>query len=103
MLSSHRFGSLLEFEGDVRSKILSQLAIFLCHRFPIVSTYYILPYPTAGYVFVFVLHKASIWSLYFQVRKCTASKLFESILVVDDLVAEENLDELNSLLSETQW
>lgn len=38
-----------------------------------------------------------------QVRRAAASKLFEAVLMFDGLAADGNLDELNSLLSETQW
>jgi len=33
----------------------------------------------------------------------TANKLYEAMLTYDDLVAEDNLDEVLSILSETQW
>ena len=38
-----------------------------------------------------------------QVRKAAAGKLFETVLMFDDLVSDDNMDELNALLSETQW
>ena len=55
-------------------KCLVQLSIFLCHKFP-------------------------------RVRKFTASKFFEAILTYSDreIVPEENLDEVNTILSDTNW
>ena len=38
-----------------------------------------------------------------QVRKTAAGKLFETVIMFDGLVSDENLEELNTLLSETQW
>lgn len=37
------------------------------------------------------------------VRKNTANKLYESIVTYDDIIQEEALDEVTSLLTETQW
>ena len=56
------------------SKCLVQLSIFLCHKFP-------------------------------RIRKFTAAKLFEAILTYSDrdIVPEENLDSVNSILSDTNW
>jgi len=55
-------------------KSLTQLAIFLCHRFP-------------------------------RVRRVTAGKLFEALLTYSDrpIVAEDRLDEVQALLSDTRW
>ncbi len=55
-------------------KCLVQLSIFLCHRFP-------------------------------RMRKVTAGKLFEALLTYSDkeIVPEGNLDEINSILSDTNW
>ena len=39
-----RFCNLLQYEGDVRKKILTQLGIFMCHRFPIVSIHIYMEY-----------------------------------------------------------
>ena len=38
-----------------------------------------------------------------KVRKTSAFKLYEAIMTFDDVVPEENMDEVMSLLSETQW
>ena len=55
-------------------KCLVQLSIFLCHRFP-------------------------------RMRKVTAAKLFEALLTYSDkdIVPAENLDEVNAVLSDTNW
>ncbi|KAK2169865.1 hypothetical protein LSH36_6g04004 [Paralvinella palmiformis] len=66
------FCGLLQFTECVLKKVLTQLMIFLCHKYP-------------------------------KVRKMTANKLYEAMLTYDDLVAEDNLDEVLSILSETQW
>ena len=39
----------------------------------------------------------------FKVRKNSANKLFEALLMVDDVVTEENMEKVQTLLSETQW
>ena len=54
-------------------KSLVQLSIFLCHKFP-------------------------------RVRKVTANKLFEALLTYSEVVPDEDkLDEINSILSDTNW
>ena len=55
-------------------KSLVQLSIFLCHRFP-------------------------------RMRKVTAGKLFEALLTYTDknIVPDQNLDEINAVLSDTNW
>ncbi|ELU05840.1 hypothetical protein CAPTEDRAFT_167258 [Capitella teleta] len=66
------FCDLLQFGGVVRSKSITHLMLFLCHRFPIV-------------------------------RKTSASKLYECMVTYDGLASDENLDEIMTILSETQW
>jgi hypothetical protein len=75
MLSCDVFCALLATADKACSKkCLVQLSIFLCHRFP-------------------------------RMRKVTAAKLFEAILTYSDkeIVPEENLDEVNVILSDTNW
>lgn len=54
-------------------KCLVQLSIFLCHKFP-------------------------------RIRKVAAAKLFEALLMYEGpIVPEENLDQVNAILSDTNW
>jgi hypothetical protein len=55
-------------------KCLLQLSIFLCHKFP-------------------------------RLRRYTANKLFEALLTYSDreIVPLENLDDINAVLSDTNW
>ena len=39
----------------------------------------------------------------FQVRKTSANKLYETLLMFDEYVPEENLDQIQTLLGDTQW
>ena len=39
----------------------------------------------------------------FQVRRTAASKLYESLITLDEMVGEDDLSELLSLLGETDW
>ena len=39
----------------------------------------------------------------FQVRMTTANKVYETLLVNDEVCEEEKYDEILSLLSETKW
>ncbi|XP_072036691.1 tubulin-specific chaperone D-like isoform X1 [Amphiura filiformis] len=67
------FCGLIQFGGDTRKKSLTQLLIFLCHKYP-------------------------------KVRKTTANKLYETLLVYDDVVEEEEKqDQVLGVLSETKW
>ncbi|XP_006812079.1 tubulin-specific chaperone D-like [Saccoglossus kowalevskii] len=66
------FCGLIVFSGVVRAKSLSQLMLFLCHKYP-------------------------------KVRKTTANKLYESLLTYDEIVDPEKLDDVLTILSETQW
>ncbi|XP_074649513.1 tubulin-specific chaperone D-like isoform X1 [Tubulanus polymorphus] len=63
---------MLIFPKSTRDRSLSQLMMFLCHRFP-------------------------------RVRKITANRLYEAMLTYDDIVRDENLDEVMSILSDTRW
>lgn len=75
MLSCDVICALLQSHDELTvKKSLVQLAIFLCHKFP-------------------------------RIRKVTANKLFEALLTFADrtIVPEENLDEVNTLLSDTDW
>ncbi|KAL1475620.1 hypothetical protein MTO96_019300 [Rhipicephalus appendiculatus] len=62
----------LQFEGDVRKKVLARLFLFLQHR----------------------------WS---KVRKATALRLCESLLLYPVLEDEEKLEEACRLLTEVDW
>ncbi|KAM3598938.1 uncharacterized protein V6R79_024426 [Siganus canaliculatus] len=63
---------LVQFQGEVRKKILSQLLILLCHSFPVI-------------------------------RKATAGQLYEVLLAFNDDIDEEALDDVMTLLSDTNW
>ncbi|KAM9392345.1 tubulin-specific chaperone D isoform 2-T2 [Pholidichthys leucotaenia] len=63
---------LVQFQGDVKKKILSQLLLLLCHPFPVI-------------------------------RKTTASQMYEMLLTYDDVVEPEFLDDVMTLLSDTNW
>jgi len=75
MASSEVFCQLLQAANpECIRRSLVQIAIFLCHRFP-------------------------------RVRKYTADKFYEALLTFSDreIVPEENLDAVMTLLSETNW
>ncbi|XP_031698078.1 tubulin-specific chaperone D-like isoform X2 [Anarrhichthys ocellatus] len=63
---------LIQFQGDVRKKVLSQLLMLLCHSFPVI-------------------------------RKTTASQMYEMLLTYDDVIELEVLDDVMTLLSDTNW
>ncbi|XP_075941982.1 tubulin-specific chaperone D isoform X1 [Anarhichas minor] len=63
---------LIQFQGDVRKKVLSQLLMLLCHSFPVI-------------------------------RKTTASQMYEMLLTYDDVIEPEVLDDVMTLLSDTNW
>ncbi|XP_054616149.1 tubulin-specific chaperone D [Dunckerocampus dactyliophorus] len=63
---------LIQFQGDVRKKILSQLLMLLCHSFLVIRT-------------------------------TTASQMYEMLLTYDDVVDPEVLDDVMTLLSDTNW
>ncbi|CAJ1075190.1 tubulin-specific chaperone D [Xyrichtys novacula] len=66
------FCGLIQFQGDVRKKVLFQLLMLLCHSFPVI-------------------------------RKTTASQMYEMLLYYDDVIDPEVLDEVTTLLSDTNW
>ncbi|XP_017280923.1 tubulin-specific chaperone D [Kryptolebias marmoratus] len=66
------FCELIQFQGDVRKKVLSQLLLLLCHSFPVV-------------------------------RKTTSSQMYEMLLTYDDIIDPEVLDDVMTLLSDTNW
>ncbi|XP_060883388.1 tubulin-specific chaperone D [Labrus mixtus] len=66
------FCGLVQFQGEVRKKVLSQLLMMLCHPFPVI-------------------------------RKTTASQMYEMLLYYDDVIDPEVLDDVTTLLSDTNW
>uniref|UniRef100_A0A3B5AMD7 Tubulin-specific chaperone D n=1 Tax=Stegastes partitus TaxID=144197 RepID=A0A3B5AMD7_9TELE len=64
------FCGLIQFQGEVRKKVLSQLLLLLCHSFPVI-------------------------------RKNTASQMYEMLLTYDDVIDPEVLDDVMTLLSDT--
>ncbi|XP_029293698.1 tubulin-specific chaperone D isoform X2 [Cottoperca gobio] len=66
------FCGLIQFQGDVRKNVLSQLLILLCHSFPVI-------------------------------RKATAGQMYEMLLTYDDVIDPEVLDDVMTLLSDTNW
>ncbi|KAM4717640.1 tubulin-specific chaperone D [Anableps anableps] len=63
---------LIQFQGDVRKKVLSQLLLLLCHSFPVI-------------------------------RKATSSEMYEMLLTYNDVTDPDVLDDVLTLLSDTQW
>ncbi|XP_027032322.1 tubulin-specific chaperone D [Tachysurus fulvidraco] len=63
---------LIQFEGDMRKKILVQLMLLLCHPFPVI-------------------------------RKTTAAQVYEMLLMYDDVVDAAVLDDVMTVLSDTNW
>ena len=41
--------------------------------------------------------------IFLQIRKTTANKLYEVLVIYDDVAPEENLDEIMTILSESLW
>uniref|UniRef100_A0A8D0CXB9 Tubulin-specific chaperone D n=1 Tax=Sander lucioperca TaxID=283035 RepID=A0A8D0CXB9_SANLU len=66
------FCGLIQFQGEVRKKVLSQLLMLLCHSYPVI-------------------------------RKTTASQMYEMLLTYDDVINPEMLDDVMTLLSDTNW
>ncbi|KAM7387217.1 hypothetical protein PAMA_009704 [Pampus argenteus] len=66
------FCGLIQFQGEVRKKVLSQLLMLLCHSFPVI-------------------------------RKTTAGQMYEMLLTYDDVIDPEVLDDVMTLLSDTNW
>ncbi|XP_029015164.1 tubulin-specific chaperone D [Betta splendens] len=70
--SIYVFCGLIQFQGEVRKKVLSQLLMLLCHSFPVI-------------------------------RMTTASQMYEMLLTYDDVIDPEVLDDVVTLLSDTNW
>ncbi|XP_041861103.1 tubulin-specific chaperone D [Melanotaenia boesemani] len=66
------FCGLIQFQGEVRRKVLSQLLMLLCHPFPVI-------------------------------RKTTASQMYEMFLIYEDVIDQEVLDDVVTLLSDAKW
>uniref|UniRef100_A0A8C4TKA9 Tubulin-specific chaperone D n=1 Tax=Erpetoichthys calabaricus TaxID=27687 RepID=A0A8C4TKA9_ERPCA len=66
------FCGLVQFQGDIRKKVLFQLLLLLCHPFPVIRT-------------------------------TTASQLYETLLMYDDVIEPEVIDEVMTILSDTNW
>lgn len=66
------FCGLVQFQGDVREKVLVQLMLLLCHRFPLIRT-------------------------------STAAQVYEMLLTYDDVVDAAVLDDVMTVLSESNW
>ncbi|XP_045891723.1 tubulin-specific chaperone D [Micropterus dolomieu] len=66
------FCGLIQFQGEVRKRVLAQLLMLLCHSFPVI-------------------------------RKTTASQMYEMLLTYDDVIDPEVLDDVMTLLSDTNW
>ncbi|XP_006635580.2 tubulin-specific chaperone D [Lepisosteus oculatus] len=66
------FCGLIQFQGDIRKKVLFQLLMLLCHPFPVI-------------------------------RKTTASEVYEMLLTYDDVIDPAVMDEIMTLLSDTNW
>ncbi|XP_074512596.1 tubulin-specific chaperone D isoform X2 [Sebastes fasciatus] len=66
------FCGLIQFQGGVRKKVLTQLLMLLGHSYP-------------------------------TIRKDTASQMYEMLLTYDDVIDPEVLDDVMTLLSDTNW
>ncbi|KAG2461089.1 TBCD protein, partial [Polypterus senegalus] len=66
------FCGLVQFQGDVRKKVLFQLLLLLCHPFPVIRT-------------------------------TTASQLYETLLMYDDVIDPGVIEEVMMILSDTNW
>ncbi|NXA41757.1 TBCD protein, partial [Eudromia elegans] len=66
------FCGLIQFQGDMREKVLFQLFLLLCHPFPLI-------------------------------RKTTASQVYEMLITYSDVVDPALLDEVLTILSDTNW
>ena len=51
----------------------------------------------------FLLQVFYVYCFYFQVRKNTGTKLYEAMVTYDNLVDDEKLDDIMTILSETMW
>ncbi|NXW84811.1 TBCD protein, partial [Alopecoenas beccarii] len=66
------FCGLIQFQGDLREKVLFQLFLLLCHSFPVI-------------------------------RKTTASQVYEMLITYSDVVDPATMEEVLSILSDTNW
>ncbi|XP_048673309.2 tubulin-specific chaperone D isoform X1 [Caretta caretta] len=66
------FCGMIQFQGDMRKKVLFQLFLLLCHPFPVI-------------------------------RKTTASQVYEMLITYSDTVDPDILDEVMTVLSDTNW
>uniref|UniRef100_A0A8C0GPQ0 Tubulin-specific chaperone D n=1 Tax=Chelonoidis abingdonii TaxID=106734 RepID=A0A8C0GPQ0_CHEAB len=66
------FCGMIQFQGDMRKKVLFQLFLLLCHPFPVI-------------------------------RKTTASQVYEMLITYSDIVDPDILDEVMTVLSDTDW
>uniref|UniRef100_A0A8D0L4C6 Tubulin-specific chaperone D n=1 Tax=Sphenodon punctatus TaxID=8508 RepID=A0A8D0L4C6_SPHPU len=66
------FCGLIQFQGDMRKKVLFHLFLLLCHPFPII-------------------------------RKTTASQVYEMLITYSDVVDPDILDDVMTILSDTNW
>ncbi|NWJ02836.1 TBCD protein, partial [Crypturellus undulatus] len=66
------FCGLIQFQGDMREKVLFQLFLLLCHPFPLI-------------------------------RKTTASQIYEMLITYSDVVDPALMDEVLTILSDTNW
>uniref|UniRef100_A0A674K1S2 Tubulin-specific chaperone D n=1 Tax=Terrapene triunguis TaxID=2587831 RepID=A0A674K1S2_9SAUR len=66
------FCGMIQFQGDMRKKVLFQLFLLLCHPFPVI-------------------------------RKTTASQAYEMLITYSDIVDPDILDEVMTVLSDTNW
>uniref|UniRef100_A0A8C8BKL5 Tubulin-specific chaperone D n=1 Tax=Otus sunia TaxID=257818 RepID=A0A8C8BKL5_9STRI len=66
------FCGLIQFQGDMREKVLFQLFLLLCHPFPVI-------------------------------RKTTASQVYEMLITYSDVVDPAIMDEVMTILSDTNW
>ncbi|NWY04338.1 TBCD protein, partial [Nothoprocta ornata] len=66
------FCGLMQFQGDMREKVLFQLFLLLCHPFPLI-------------------------------RKTTASQVYEMLITYSDVVDPALVDEVLTILSDTNW
>ncbi|KAM6050827.1 tubulin-specific chaperone D isoform 1-T3 [Chlamydotis macqueenii] len=66
------FCGLIQFQGDMRERVLFQLFLLLCHPFPVI-------------------------------RKTTASQVYEMLITYSDVVEPATMDEVVTILSDTNW
>ncbi|KAJ8251398.1 hypothetical protein GJAV_G00220910 [Gymnothorax javanicus] len=66
------FCGMIQFQGEVRKKVLFQLLLLLCHPFPVI-------------------------------RKTTAGQVYEMLLTYDNVIDPTVLDDVMTLLSDTNW